>query len=256
MQRNINLRGHDVFTFQWSKRGEPLVILHGGLSHSEKTKKYLLPAVKRDFKVFAYDRTGHGRTANQKGSFHFNFQTKELIAFLEDVVKEPAHLIGISDGANIALMAAIARPELIRSVVSIGGNTTASQIRMKFGKPEVSAESQAEHDRISPDHPSELIKKVATAFKVWKSEPSIAITKLAKIKCPVLVLAGDDDVISAKESEKIYQAITNARLAIVPGASHAVIKEKTELVQALLKDFYANPDYPLTQSPISRISNR
>ena len=256
MQRNINLRGHDVFTFQWSKRGEPLVILHGGLSHSEKTKKYLLPAVKRDFKVFAYDRTGHGRTANQKGSFHFNFQTKELIAFLEDVVKEPAHLIGISDGANIAIMAAIARPELIRSVVSIGGNTTASQIRMKFGKPEVSAESQAEHDRISPDHPSELIKKVATAFKVWKSEPSIAITKLAKIKCPVLVLAGDDDVISAKESEKIFQAITNARLAIVPGSSHAVIKEKTELVQALLKDFYANPDYPLTQSPISRISNR
>jgi pimeloyl-ACP methyl ester carboxylesterase len=256
MQRNINLRGHNVFTFQWSKRGEPLVILHGGLSHSEKTKKYLLPAVKRNFKVFAYDRTGHGRTANQKGSFHFNFQTKELIAFLEDVVKEPAHLIGISDGANIAIMTAIARPELIRSVVSIGGNTTASQIRMKFGKPEVSAESQAEHDRISPDHPSELIKKVATAFKVWKSEPSIAITKLAKIKCPVLVLAGDDDVISAKESEKIYQAITNARLAIVPGSSHAVIKEKTELVQALLKDFYANPDYPLTQSPISRISNR
>ena len=256
MQRHINLRGHDVFTFQWSRRGEPLVILHGGLSHSEKTKKYLLPAVKRNFKVFAYDRTGHGRTANQKGSFHFNFQTKELIAFLEDVVKEPAHLIGISDGANIALMAAIARPELIRSVVSIGGNTTASQIRMKFGKPEVSAESQAEHDRLSPDHPSELIKKVATAFKVWKSEPSIAITKLAKIKCPVLVLAGDDDVISAKESEKIYQAIANARLAIVPGASHAVIKEKTELVQALLKDFYAHPDYPLTQSPISRISNR
>ena len=256
MQQHINLRGHDVFTFQWSKRGEPLVILHGGLSHSEKTKKYLLPAVKRNFKVFAYDRTGHGRTANQKGSFHFNFQTKELIAFLEDVVKEPAHLIGISDGANIALMAAIARPELIRSVVSIGGNTTAPQIRMKFGKPEVSAESQAEHDRLSPDHPSELIKKVAAAFKVWKSEPSIAITKLAKIKCPVLVLAGDDDVISAKESEKIYQAIANARLAIVPGASHAVIKEKTELVQALLKDFYANPDYPLTQSPISRISNR
>jgi pimeloyl-ACP methyl ester carboxylesterase len=71
-----------------------------------------------------------------------------------------------------------------------------------------------------------------------------------------LVLAGDDDVISAKESEKIYQSITNARLAIVPGASHAVIKEKTKLVQALLKDFYAHPDYPLTKSPISRISNQ
>ena len=129
MQKYINVRGHEIFTFQWSKRGEALVILHGGLSHSEKVKKYLLPAVKRDFKVFAYDRTGHGRTANQKGSFHFNFQTKELIAFLEDVVKEPAHLIGWSDGANIALLAAIGRPELVRSVVAIGGNTTAAQVR-------------------------------------------------------------------------------------------------------------------------------
>ncbi len=98
-------------------------------------------------------------------------------------------------------------------------------------------------------------KKVTTAFKVWKTEPNIAANKLAKIKCPVLVLAGDDDVISAKESEKIYQSITNARLAIVPGASHAVIKEKTDLVQALLKDFYAHPDYPLTKDPISRINN-
>jgi len=134
MQRHINLRGHDVFTFQWSKRGEALVILHGGLSHSEKVKKYLLPAVKRSFKVFAYDRTGHGRTANQKGSIAFNFQTKELIAFLEDVVTEPAHLIGVSDGAIIALMAAIARPDLVRSVVSIGGNTSPTQVRLTLGR--------------------------------------------------------------------------------------------------------------------------
>ena len=116
MQRNTNVRGHEIFTFQWSRRGEALVILHGGLSHSDKVKKYLLPAVKRNFKVFAYDRTGHGRTANQKGSIAFNFQTKELIAFLEDVVKEPAHLIGISDGANIALMAAIARSALLSAL--------------------------------------------------------------------------------------------------------------------------------------------
>jgi pimeloyl-ACP methyl ester carboxylesterase len=256
MQKNIDVRGHEIFTFQWSKRGEALVILHGGLSHSEKVKKYLLPAVKRNFKVFAYDRTGHGHTANQKGSIAFNFQTKELIAFLEDVVKEPAHLIGVSDGAIIALMAAINRSELVRSVVSIGGNTTATQVRLKFGKPDVSPEAQAEHDRLSPDAPSELIKKVTTAFKVWKSEPNISPATLSKIKCPVLILAGDDDVISAKESEKIYLAITNARLAIVPGSSHSVVKEKPELVHALLKDFYAHPDYPMTRDPISRINNQ
>jgi hypothetical protein len=56
-----------------------------------------------------------------------------------------------------------------------------------------------------------------------------------------------------KNQKRFIKAITNARLAIVPGASHSVVKEKTGLVQALLKDFYAHPDYPVTRDPISRL---
>lgn len=252
MSAYIDLRGHKVFSYEWANNGEPVVLLHGGLSYSEKIEAYLLPAVIDTHHVFAYDRTGHGRTGNQEGSIHFEFQTNELIAYLEDIVKGPAHLIGVSDGGNIALMAAIERPDLVRSIITIGANSHFSQVRMNLDIPAPSPEEIELHTLISPDPIEELEKKIAKAFAVWKSEPNLSPSDLAKISCPALILAGDDDVLSASESNAIYEAIDNARLAIVPGASHAVIKEKTDLVQHLIKDFYLNQGYPVTRDPIRR----
>ena len=62
----INLRGHEIWNLEWSNNGEAVVLLHGGLSATEDWDKYLLPAVEASFHVFAYDRTGQGRTGAQK----------------------------------------------------------------------------------------------------------------------------------------------------------------------------------------------
>ena len=118
----IDLRGHKVFSYEWPQDGEAVVLLHGGLSQTSHWDTNILPAVEDSFNVFGYDRTGHGFTGDRDGSFHFDFQTNEAIEYLEDVVKEPAHLIGYSDGANIALMVAIKRPDLVKSIVSIAAN--------------------------------------------------------------------------------------------------------------------------------------
>ena len=55
---------------------------------------------------------------------HFDFQVNELIKYLKTVVKKPAHIIGWSDGGNIGLLAAIKRPDLVKSLVGIGMNYT------------------------------------------------------------------------------------------------------------------------------------
>ncbi|MTB29620.1 MAG: alpha/beta fold hydrolase, partial [Actinobacteria bacterium] len=120
MPQYIDLRGHQIYSYEWDNDGEAVVLLHGGLSKTSSLDYILVPAVEDDFHVFAYDRTGQGFTADQEGSLHFDFQTDEAIAYLEDVVKEPAHLIGYSDGAIIALMVAIKRPDLVKSIISIG----------------------------------------------------------------------------------------------------------------------------------------
>ncbi|CAB5240298.1 unannotated protein [freshwater metagenome] len=252
MSEYINLRGHQIFNYEWANNGEPLVLLHGGLSYSEKIESFLLPAVMDSHHVFAYDRTGHGRTGNQDGSIHFQFQTEELIAYLEDIVQGPAHLIGVSDGGNIALMCAIQRPDLVISVVTIGANSHFDQVRIDFQTPLISQEEIDEHMLLSPDPIAELQVKIMKAFEVWQSEPNLSPYELARISCPTLILAGDDDVISASAANEMYESIENGRLAIVPGSSHSVIKEKTDLVQHIIRDFYLNLGYPITRDPVKR----
>ena len=65
-------------------------------------------------------------------------------------------------------------------------------------------------------------------------------------------MAGDDDVLSTAHSNEIFESIENGRLAIIPGASHSVIKEKTNLVQHVIVDFYENLNYPITRDPVRR----
>jgi len=63
------------------------------------------------------------------------------------------------------------------------------------------------------------------------------------------IASGDDEPFSNHHTIELYEAIPNARLAIVPGTSHFVVKEKSKLVQDLIKDFYKNLDFPITTWP-------
>ncbi|MEN9736212.1 MAG: hypothetical protein RL129_922, partial [Actinomycetota bacterium] len=113
--------GHALFTYEYSKRGEATLLLHGGLSSTESWDWSVLPAFKKRH-IFAYDRSAHGRTASRDGYYHFEFQTNEAIAFIEEVIGESVHLVGWSDGGIISLMVALKRPDLVKSIVSIGTN--------------------------------------------------------------------------------------------------------------------------------------
>jgi pimeloyl-ACP methyl ester carboxylesterase len=101
MPEYLKVDGHDLYCYEWENDGEAVVLLHGGLSKTASWDYLLVPALEDDFHVFAYDRTAHGFTADRDGSMHFEYQTREAIAYLETVVKEPAHLVGYSDGAVI-----------------------------------------------------------------------------------------------------------------------------------------------------------
>lgn len=248
----IDLRGHSIWNMEWPNKGEAVVLLHGGLSATEDWDTYVLPAVEDSFHVFAYDRTGQGRTADQVGSLHFSFQTREAIAYLEDVVKEPAHLIGWSDGGIISLMVAMERPDLVRSVIAIGANYHHESGGEPMELWEVSYEDRQEHAERSPDNPEAIDSKVARMWAIWTSEPTLSADDLGKVLCPTLIMAGDDENFSFDHITSMYEAIPQGRLAIVPGTSHYVIKEKPELAQAIIKDFLNNLAPPQTRAPVRR----
>ena len=251
----VDLRGHQIYAYEWEHEGEAVDLLHGGLSKTSSWDYLMVPPLEDQFHVFAYDRTAHGFTADQPGSLHFEFQAQEAIAYLEDVVKEPAHLIGYSDGGIIALLVAIARPELVKSIVAIGANYHYSAPLSEFAEAFVSEDDQAEYNLISPDAPHTLLEKIIRMNQIWKTEPNISLTDIASIQCPVLVMAGDDDVIKHDHTISLYENLPLGQLAIIPGTSHALVKEKPVLMIAIIMQFLEDLSYPITRQPIRRINN-
>ena len=256
MPEYINLRNHQVYNYEWDHEGEAVVLLHGGLSKTSSWDYLMVPPLEDEFHVFAYDRTGHGFTGDQPGSLHFEFQCQEAIAYLEDVVREPAHLIGYSDGGIIALMVAIKRPELVKSIVAIGANYHYSAPLKDFLEARVSEEDQAEYNLISPDAPHTLLEKTIRMNEIWKTEPDISLSEIASIQCPVLVMAGDDDVIAHDHTISLYEALPLGQLAIIPGTSHGLVKEKPALLIAVMMQFLEDLSYPITRDPIRRTNNQ
>ena len=253
-RKYIEVDGHQLWCVKWKKNGQPVVLLHGGLSHTQKWEKQILPAVAKTHEPFAYDRTAHGRTKVRKGYFHFDFQVNELIDYLESVVKKPAHIIGWSDGGNIGLLAALKRPDLIKSLVGIGMNYT-WDAGLTFDLDNIMESSEEEKQnfaKLSKQDPELLPQIIKKAYQVWMSEPNIKLSKLKKIKCPVLVLAGDDEPFTSQMTWQMYEAIPNGRLAVIPGSSHNLVNEKTKLMQEVIKDFYKNLSFPITKMPNRR----
>ncbi len=248
----INLRGHEIWNSEWPNNGEALLLLHGGLSATEDFDTYLLPALESTHHVYAYDRTAHGRTGDQPGSLHFDFQTREAIAYLEDVVKEPAHILGWSDGGIIALMIAIQRPDLVKSIIAIGANFHFKQMGSPIEPWEISDDYRLEHAERSPDAPESLDIKVSRMLAIWNSEPTLTEGDLANIQCPTLIMAGDDEQMEIADTASLYLAIEQGQLAIIPGTSHFLIKEKPELTQAVIRQFLGDLNPPITRQPFRR----
>jgi pimeloyl-ACP methyl ester carboxylesterase len=92
--------------------------------------------------------------------------------------------------------------------------------------------------------------------QIWKTEPDITLSDIASIQCPVLVMAGDDDVIKHDHTISLYEALPLGQLAIIPGTSHGLVKEKPALMLANIMQFLEDLTYPQTRDPIRRTNNQ
>ena len=102
--------------------GEPLVALHpGGAGVDSRAWAPNLGALSTHFHVYVPDRRGHGRTPDVEGPITFDAMAQDTIALLETVLGRQAHVVGCSDGATVALLVALRRPELISRLVLVAG---------------------------------------------------------------------------------------------------------------------------------------
>jgi pimeloyl-ACP methyl ester carboxylesterase len=236
------------------KKGKTVVLLHGGLSQSSSMLRALRPGLSKKFEVAAFDRRGHGKTSDTDEPFSYDAMADETIAFIE-LLDRRVYLLGHSDGGNVALLVALRRPDLLRRIALVGANFHHDGlVPMTDFTPESEgfAEFAVGFARDSPDGVEHAAAVVEKSLALVKSEPTLTIDELRVISTPTLVMSGDDDVARLDHTVAMYEALHEAQLAIIPGASHSVLKEQTNLCLKIIVRFFLGPIPPETRSPLRR----
>lgn len=230
--------------------GPPLVLLHGGLVDARFFAPNLGPLAER-FHVYTPERRGHGHTPDVAGPITYQLMADDTIAFLEAVVDEAADLVGHSDGAVVALLVAMQRPELVKRLVMISGGFNKrgeAMPDMEWNVDQMAAFLGPAYGEVSPDG-IDHFKVVATKIgEMAAVEPNLQAADLATVTRRALVMFSDDDLMTLTHAVEMYDALPNAELAIVPGTSHFLTQEKPHLVNALILDFLTNDPVPTVAS--------
>ena len=251
----IDVRGLPTWYAEYGD-GDPLVYLHGGFSSSREFAR-VREAYAERFHVFTPDRRGHGHTPDVPGPFSYERYAEDAVAFLDEVVGGPAHLVGYSDGAITALLVGLSRPDLVRRMVLISGQFHQNGlIPAFFHGPDAVAELQASplgawYAEESPDGAEHFPVVAAKIIESALTGPTLAAEQLAGVPARTLVVSGDDDAITLEHTIEMYRSLPEAELAVVPGTSHVLVMEKPELVTQLVLDFLTSDAVP-TIMPIRR----
>lgn len=234
--------------------GAPVVLLHpGGAGVDARAWTPNLPALAERFHAYTPERPAHGRTRDVEGAITFELMADDTVAFVERVVGGPAHLVGCSDGASVALMVALRRPDLVDRLVLVAGvfhrdGWAPGVLDAGSEPPEFLERSYGE---LSPDGPDHYPTVVAKLDRMHADGPTLTSADLNRIGCRTLVMVGDDDEVTLEHAIELYRSVPHAEFAVVPGTSHGLLVEKPTLCNEIIVDFLAS-DPVLTMAPIRR----
>src|SRR3954464_4199488 len=113
----------------------------------------------------------------------------------------------------------------------------------------------AAYGEVSPDGVDHFPVVQAKIARAAAEDLGLTTTQLARVTCPTLVVAADDDLIRLEHTIELYQSLRDAQLAIVPGTSQLLLHEKPEFCANLVFDFLTREAAP-TLMPIRRAAIR
>lgn len=211
--------------------GAPLILLHG----NGESSGYFVNQIDRfanEYRVIAVDTRGHG--ASPRGNKPFTLETfaDDLKNLLDSLNIEKANILGFSDGGNIAVIFALKYPERVASLVLNGANLFPSGLKSSFLIPVKVL--FAVFSLLS--HFSRRAKRRSELLYLMAKQPNIQPERLSSIKCPVLVIAGTQDVIKEKHTKLIAASLPDSSLCFLKGG-HSIAKTNSVEFNSAVEKF-------------------
>lgn len=225
-------------------KGDPVVVLHGGIFGSTFEMYHLIDSLRTNHQVIAVSTRGHGRSELGNQPHTYPLKAKDAATVLNAVTKDSATVIGFSDGGYTGYMLASLYPAKVKKLVVVGagerhpGDTPnaitveqAYQIDKPFWDQQLALMPE-------PKRLPELFTRVQDEFNTrLVADENLFST----IKCPVLVMVGDRDIfVSVENAAHAAKFLPKGQLSVVPGAGHGAFLEKWAVAWPAVKYFLLN----------------
>ncbi|MCI8271860.1 MAG: alpha/beta hydrolase [Erysipelotrichaceae bacterium] len=212
-----------VLHYEVYGRGTPLILLHGNGEDMEYFH-HQIPIFSLEYRVICLDSRGHGRSGRGVKPLSFDTFCEDLAAFMDLLHIKEAILLGFSDGANTALLFALTHPQKVVSLILSSPNLDPSgllfslrlQICGMYGWCRVLSLGK------------KWKKKKELLELMWK-QPSIKVEMLSFVSHDVLLIVGENDMITAAHTDKIAKALPHCIVKIISGGDHFIAVKKPDI---------------------------
>jgi pimeloyl-ACP methyl ester carboxylesterase len=252
---SIALPGVDLWYVDSGGSGTPVLFLHAA-SGTSASWVYQEPAfTAAGYRCIAYDRRGWGRSRPVSTGEQPGYASDDLQGLVDHLGLDRFHLVATAAGGIGGLDYALLSPERVRSLVvacSIGGvqDPAYLEVQQRLRPPEIQAlpvelrELGPSYRGVNPEGTRRWIDIERASRPDGAHGPGqplrhpMTFARLGTMRVPVLVLAGEADLISPPALMRMLAAhIPGHRFASVPDAGHAAFWEQPETWNRLVLEF-------------------
>ncbi len=211
--------------------GDPLILLHGNGDSCDYFKGQMQAFAGR-YHVYAMDTRGHGKTPRGDRPFTIRQFAEDLFCFMDDRQIEKAHLLGFSDGGNIAMVFAMKYPDRVDRLILNGANLTPDGVKRSVQIPiEIGYRMSRRFSATS-----DSARSNAEMLGLMVNDPNVKPEELRAIRAKTLVIAGTNDMILEAHTRLIAEAIPDSQLVFIQG-NHFVANKHPEAFNRAVLDF-------------------
>ncbi|MBX3063126.1 MAG: alpha/beta hydrolase [Anaerolineae bacterium] len=215
-----------------SNTGDPLLLLHGWVQIGNDLLPLAHEIARRGFRVILPDLPGYGKSVLPYRTFPADFYQRDaalMCAFADALGLKDVHIMGFSDGGEIALLMPILRPDLCRTVIAwgaIGSFPLELCESQRRGLPHtwITDQHRAKHPGQDIDQwPAQWV--AAFCAVIEQQNGDVSLSRAHTIRCPLLIILGDQDGLNP--ADRAYQFVARipdqrGSVHVFPGVGHYV----------------------------------
>lgn len=262
---SVKVNGAELY-YQESGSGPETIVFSHGLLMDHTMFEAQRAAFESRYRVIAYDHRGQGNSSDPGTGYDMDTIAEDAAALIQALNAAPCHFAGLSMGGFAGMRLASRHPQLIRTLtlMNTGAGKEGTLDRVRYGflaqlvklvgiAPFIGIavkELFGRSTRLSKDPAKQAMlkswteklrqrpKHTAHSILAVMNRRVFTAQELAAIKCPTLIITGEDDTAQVPaNSEHLASSIQASKLVRIPASGHSSSLEQPQAVTAAMRDF-------------------